>query len=667
MSARVPARQHRPPPTLPGQDGARLLTRARAQRAGMALQADGASTVATAPPIVHDALRSRGRPLDTAARAYLEPRFGHDFGQVRIHTGAGAAEAARAVRARAFTVGRDIVFGAGRYAPETAAGRRLLAHELAHVVQQGRQAQSANPRLARDADPAAPAPAPTPTPTSAPAAGPARPPATLKWTWKDLAAYPLLVDIWKDVILKELTEEERKAFALTGAESAAFFAWASAIGLALGGTGGEQGLSATLTYLDALGPLTPSKSVVLDGLSRLAGLRLDAYFASDLFMSRLKSHAASVAALLLVAQGVVSATAGSEPSEPRGELTETAGSRHFALLKGLVGLILTDQLKAPDFFDVGPLQMKTHPAFAAAPFAGGAPPAGLTAETSAGIGGPGGATAVGFALNLPKVLSLALSDRPRAEELDDLHKYWQTSLWFSYDRLDPTATLAGAGKLPYEQIKGGALFGTKGYLGLLEGGARLDGTQAREVTSWFLKGGFGYSGPQGAPVKRLGFTATYVDWKETDILAPGRAAGAPAAGHAARLTPFTNLEFGTRHKFGVGAALSFVTGSGESFDLSDLRGDLSYTYLGDSAPGGLPAFKIDLSGSLHRLDWWDPNSPLLWGLQLKGNWGPRFLGAQIMGGAGAIPEGRAGLLGESNEPNTVRVPTGLLITGGYTF
>jgi hypothetical protein len=93
--------------------------------------------IGVAPPIVHDVLQSRGQPLDTAARASLEPRFGHDFSQIRIHTDAKAQESARAVAAHAYTVGSHIVFGAGRYAPGTDSGRRLLAHELTHVVQQG--------------------------------------------------------------------------------------------------------------------------------------------------------------------------------------------------------------------------------------------------------------------------------------------------------------------------------------------------------------------------------------------------------------------------------------------------------------------------------------------------------------------------------------------------
>jgi Domain of unknown function (DUF4157) len=84
---------------------------------------------APAPPVVHDVLRSPGRPLRAETRAYLEPRLGHDFGDVRVHTGAPAEASARGVGAPAYTVGRDVVLGAG------ATGFGVLAHELAHVAQ----------------------------------------------------------------------------------------------------------------------------------------------------------------------------------------------------------------------------------------------------------------------------------------------------------------------------------------------------------------------------------------------------------------------------------------------------------------------------------------------------------------------------------------------------
>ncbi len=89
-----------------------------------------------APSIVHDVLRSPGQALDSATRTFMEPRFGHDFSQIRIHADPKAASSAQAVNASAYTVGRDVVFGHERYAPETPAGRELIAHELAHTIQQ---------------------------------------------------------------------------------------------------------------------------------------------------------------------------------------------------------------------------------------------------------------------------------------------------------------------------------------------------------------------------------------------------------------------------------------------------------------------------------------------------------------------------------------------------
>jgi hypothetical protein len=89
-----------------------------------------------APPVVEEALSRAGSPLDAATRSLMEEGFGRDFSQVRLHTDGVAENSARAVNARAYTVGTDIVFAAGEYQPRTPEGRRLLAHELAHVVQQ---------------------------------------------------------------------------------------------------------------------------------------------------------------------------------------------------------------------------------------------------------------------------------------------------------------------------------------------------------------------------------------------------------------------------------------------------------------------------------------------------------------------------------------------------
>jgi hypothetical protein len=91
----------------------------------------------TVPPLVNSVLGSPGRSLDPVTRSSMESRFGHDLGGVRVHTDSRAAESARAVNAHAYTVGQDIVFDRGRYDPLTAGGRHLLAHEVAHTIQQG--------------------------------------------------------------------------------------------------------------------------------------------------------------------------------------------------------------------------------------------------------------------------------------------------------------------------------------------------------------------------------------------------------------------------------------------------------------------------------------------------------------------------------------------------
>lgn len=99
------------------------------------------------PPIVKDVASSSGDALDNATRAFLEPRFGHDLSQIRVHSNAGAAQSATALDALAYTVGRSVVFAAGQFAPHTNPGMALLAHEIAHAV--APLAGSQRPRIYR--------------------------------------------------------------------------------------------------------------------------------------------------------------------------------------------------------------------------------------------------------------------------------------------------------------------------------------------------------------------------------------------------------------------------------------------------------------------------------------------------------------------------------------
>lgn len=130
-----------------------------AERALGRLHAPGLSPAANATPVGHrleasassrpqpaqaglPVLNSTGRPLDAEDRAFFEQRFGHDFSGVQVQSDQSANDSARSLGARAFTAGAHMVFGAGEYEPRTSTGRRLIAHELAHIVQQRRSPQS---------------------------------------------------------------------------------------------------------------------------------------------------------------------------------------------------------------------------------------------------------------------------------------------------------------------------------------------------------------------------------------------------------------------------------------------------------------------------------------------------------------------------------------------
>jgi hypothetical protein len=136
-------------PSGAGQNEGRPIQRKNDPSANAGAEKDTSS-------LVDKSINSPGRPLDSAAVDFMQPRFGRDLSQVKIHTDDNAAVSARSVNALAYTVGQNIVFGAGQYDPGSESGRRLLAHELAHTAQ-----QSGSGRLIRreiDQEETAPAP-----------------------------------------------------------------------------------------------------------------------------------------------------------------------------------------------------------------------------------------------------------------------------------------------------------------------------------------------------------------------------------------------------------------------------------------------------------------------------------------------------------------------------
>jgi Domain of unknown function (DUF4157) len=127
-----------------GSDGATAIS-AELNESRILRHADGCGATRQVPPDLTSRLGG-GTPLDLESRSYFEPRFGRDFSHVRVHDGDAAARSAAAINARAYTIGRDIVFGAGERSQGTTAGQRLLAHELTHVAQ---QAEGAPPMIRR--------------------------------------------------------------------------------------------------------------------------------------------------------------------------------------------------------------------------------------------------------------------------------------------------------------------------------------------------------------------------------------------------------------------------------------------------------------------------------------------------------------------------------------
>jgi len=102
------------------------------------------------PPVsdlLNEVVGSPGQSLDAETRSFMESRLGYDFGQVRLHIDSKAAESAAAINAKAYTIGDNIAFGAGQYSPGTVEGRRLLAHELTHILQQASGPVAGSSRL----------------------------------------------------------------------------------------------------------------------------------------------------------------------------------------------------------------------------------------------------------------------------------------------------------------------------------------------------------------------------------------------------------------------------------------------------------------------------------------------------------------------------------------
>jgi hypothetical protein len=596
-------------------------------------------------------LQGGGQPLSKSERSFFEPRFGADFSDVRLHTDDHAVSTAQSINARAFTYGNNVVFGAGEYSSESVKGQKLIAHELTHVVQQQRGFSIIN-REEGDQN---------------------NEEESVAGSTAELNNNGLFRSIWNDIVNQQLTNDQINAFKLNGLESRAIFSPFAALLTTDFIT--KPSFASWLRNINGIQELNDGDFFIIDIMSSFLNISIDSYLSSPLFVSRLNSNREAVAALIIIAQTVVSGLALRPSSNSEiGSFEPREWRQHLNLFAPLLNLIFSEQLKSPGFFDNGPLTLSTHPAFSRQERLGAPPPEGITIRNDEGVGnGQGGSRIqLALALNLARILRSLPEGSPDVFDLEE-NRGWQGSVWFNFNRNNPTQLLRDLGQLNTSSFRAGALFGGGGFFGNLEVGSRYrENTEgSRQMTAFLLGGGFGYNGTTNEVFRRIGFTARYVDWEEQDILAPiSEETGQPESGRALELSPFSQLNFNINRNqsVSVGAALSFVLGSNQNLDLSSISGNISYEYMGNSSNSNLPQFKIDLSASLHRLDWFDPNSPLLTGLQTRVSVGRFFIAGQLNFGAGQISEERAFSLGNnSGERVRAQVPTSIELTGGFTF
>lgn len=478
---------------------------------------------------------------------------------------------------------------------------------------------------------------------------------------KKAADHPLVVglvsDIYKDLRYgTDFSAEERQKFKLKGTESASYGALFSAAILPNGGVGGLQygdsigsNLSTFGKYLDAIEPLTPSNSIKTDIVSRMVGLRVDEYLGSDTFTKRLKDNYQTVIFLAWMAQiGILTKDRAAPPSPDEGGLVDETWNADLLLAKTMVGLIFKEKLKAPGIFDVGPLLTPSHPYYAQDSYFGGNLPTGLNVDAASGPNG-GDLLHLGGTVNLAKLVAPNEQNKLGAADLDDPRKYrgWQGSVWGDYQRLRPTPELADQGRVADARFRAGALFGSEGMFILADVGGHYSGPQAKQLTSMFFTEGLAYAPAEG-PLKKVGFKVTHMSWKAEDSLAPKDASGTPTAGSVNRVQPFGSFDFklGGGSSLAVGGSAGITATSGQSVNLSDWRGDISYTYLGKDGTADKPAFRIELSGSGSQLDYFNNQSPMLYGVRGKVQIDSVFYGAQVNTGADKIDPGRAAQMGD---------------------
>lgn len=695
-----------PPSKAPPKDGVQASA-ARSESASLQPPRYGIGHADRAPERISHPGETGERAADAVAQQFLAAhrsvgaeetpaafgRFtGHDVSSVRIHRDTRADAQARALGTGAFTLGEQIGVASGEHRPE------VLAHELAHVVAQRaesahastlwrkppsgdaerrKQTKTAGKPKQKPAAPQAPAKAPAasaakPSAAASAATGPAPLPFVHKF---------FLLGVPGDLLNRDLGKRYPE-LRLNGSEwyGAWSFGWALLNPLmqppvVKGGdaTPGQwsQDYTRFTKYVSALQKLTPGKGdPYLDIASLATGTRVEDWLGHDrVFPQAFSEYWWQLLLALAAAQGAYSGYAAYKNQDPgpEGTLQTDPTYRHFELLTGLAGLVLKSK-----FLTLGGNPLSFAPAISneialpsSGPLSSGIPGAGLSLDFQKGVGQEGHRYTFGTPFNLGRLIRPDEAGKPKSG--------LELGAWGSYDEIAPTATQIGAGSEPSKTWSVGAL---GGYNWL--GGADYRFRQTGGLTMHQGSLGLGYlprepgdvlkAGPVSFP--RFGVAGTYTDWSGASGSVLGPRLGGDS-GQAGRLSPYLDLGFdlGAGRQLSIGGQPSVTFRSADSFQ-AYLDGLRLTAALQQQAKGASDADRkrIELSYSLNRYEWLDPNSPLMHGLMLKGQWGPWFGGAQVNWMQGGLEGLEGGPYARDFATSTDPLRnTSLLFNFGYRF
>ncbi|MEO0423477.1 MAG: DUF4157 domain-containing protein [Pseudomonadota bacterium] len=420
-------------------------------------------------------------------------------------------------------------------------------------------------------------------------------------------------------------------------------------------------------YVKTLGPLGISGSKdtvssVLDLASLGGGVRIADYVGSDLFLKHrllpaLKSPKgfATTAFFLGLAQAVNSGVVAAKHDASKGEEEPDAFAdplwlQHLGLIRG-IGMAAATGLpyfKAPGVFGgMGPLSAPSYKGSSDShPSVPGLP--GFELDYQVSGDGQGKKGTVGIPFNVAPLLA------PDGADSSKLGKYRGPQLmpWFKYQGTTPTANQAAGGAVDSHYFEGGVLAGGAGHTGLLEGGVRADDRFRAQML--YLRGAYSYSAMEGSPLSEIGLGAGYLNWKPGSKEAKQLADGDSGVGdHRFRITPFLTLGdmlTADDQSLSFNASATTAFGGAAPFYLAMMNAGLGYKQLARDSEGkvdkdALPEWSVSGGFSAARPSWFDPNMPMLYGAQLKGNVGPFFLGTQFHTGQDNLSEAQSKSLG----------------------